>query len=103
MKKKGWASLLTVAVSCWLSVTGTVNAEDKIYYGQGDGNNTGNISNVNWTLNSDYSYFSSCTMLSFLLLIIVESDAMKMIPVMTAAYSGTVLQSKNTSIAIPMK
>ena len=47
MKKKGWTSLLTVAVSCWLSVTGTVNAEDKIYYGQGDGHNTGNIANVN--------------------------------------------------------
>ena len=30
MKKKGSTSLLTVAVSCWLSVTGTVNAEDKI-------------------------------------------------------------------------
>lgn len=57
MKKKGWASLLTVAVSCWLSATGTVNAEDKIYYGQGDGHNTGNIANVNWTLDSDYSYY----------------------------------------------
>ena len=55
MGKKGWA-LLAMAVSCWLSATGTVNAEDKIYYGQGDSSNTGNIANVNWTLDSDYAY-----------------------------------------------
>jgi len=56
MRKKGWA-LLAMAVSCWLSASGMVAAEDMKIYGQGNGNNTGDISNVNWTLNSDYSYY----------------------------------------------
>ena len=56
MKKKE-AALLAVAVSCWLSATGTVVAEDMIYYGSGDGNNTGDISGLNWVLNKDYSFY----------------------------------------------
>ena len=55
MKKKE-AALLAVAVSCWLSSTGAVVAEDMIYYGSGDGNNTGNIFGVNWVLDKDYSH-----------------------------------------------
>ncbi len=57
MKKKGWASLLTVAVSCWLSASGMVAAEDMKIYGQGNGNNTGDIFNVNWVLDSDHQYY----------------------------------------------
>ncbi len=55
MKKKE-AALLAVAVSCWLSASVTVSAEDRIYYGSGNGDNTGNIYGVNWVLNNDYSY-----------------------------------------------
>lgn len=56
MRKKGTA-LLAAAVSCWLSASGTVAAEDMIYYGSGDGDNTGNISGVNWVLDKDYRYY----------------------------------------------
>ena len=56
MRKKGWA-LLAMAVSCWLSASGMVAAEDMKIYGQGNGNNTGDISNVNWVLDSDHQYY----------------------------------------------
>ncbi|BAL83753.1 hypothetical protein SELR_20450 [Selenomonas ruminantium subsp. lactilytica TAM6421] len=50
-------ALLTAAVFCWLSVSGTVAAEDQTYYGSGDGGNTGNVSDVKWVLDKDYSYY----------------------------------------------
>ena len=56
MRKRKLA-LLSVAVSCWLSTCGTVAAEDQIYYGFGDGNNTGDLSNVNWILDKDYRFY----------------------------------------------
>lgn len=56
MRKKGTA-LLAAAVSCWLSASGTVMAEEMIYYGSGDGDNTGSISGVNWVLDKDYRYY----------------------------------------------
>ena len=56
MRKKGVA-LLTVVLFCQLSTCGTVAAEDQIYYGSGDGNNTGAISGVNWILNKDYRFY----------------------------------------------
>ena len=56
MRKKGVA-LLAAAVSCWLSAPGTVAAEDRIYYGSGDGGNTGDISGVNWVLDKDSRYY----------------------------------------------
>ena len=55
MKKE--VILLAAAVSCWLSASGTVAAEDRIYYGTGDGENTGNISGVNWVLDKDYNHY----------------------------------------------
>ncbi len=56
MKKKTLA-LLTVAVSCWMSASGFVAAEDRVYYGFGDGENTGNIADVDWVLNDDYLFY----------------------------------------------
>ncbi|HCB94072.1 MAG TPA: autotransporter domain-containing protein [Selenomonas sp.] len=56
MRKKRLA-LLAAAVSCWLSASGTVAAEDQTYYGSGNGDNTGNISDVNWVLDKDYSQY----------------------------------------------
>ena len=52
---KNRKALLAVTVSCWLSTAAIASAEDKIYYGFGDSNNTGDISSLNWVLNSDYS------------------------------------------------
>ena len=43
--------VLAFAVSCWLVCGGMAQAKD--IYGQGDANNTGNISDVNLTLNQD--------------------------------------------------
>ena len=45
----GLALVLLLALS-----TITVAAEDMIYYGSSDGDNTGNISSVNWVLDKDY-------------------------------------------------
>ena len=56
MKKKGIA-LPAAAVFFLLSASGTVAAEDMIYYGSGDGNNTGDISGLNQVLNKDYSFY----------------------------------------------
>ena len=56
MRKKRMA-LLAVIVSCWLSVSGTADAEDKVYYGSGDEENTGDISGVNWVLDNDYRFY----------------------------------------------
>ena len=48
---------LSVAVAGWLSAPGFAVAEDQTYYGTGDGGNTGNISDVNWVLDKDYSHY----------------------------------------------
>ena len=56
MKKKLVSLLAAVALSC-LSASGVAVAEDKIYYGSGDGNNTGNITGINWILNNDYRHY----------------------------------------------
>lgn len=56
MRKKE-AALLVAAVSCWLSATGIVAAEDQTYYGSRDGNNKGDIAGVNWVLNKDYNHY----------------------------------------------
>ena len=56
MKKQGLA-LLVAAVSCFLSAPGSVAAEDKIYYGSGGADNTGDIFGVNWVLDQDYRYY----------------------------------------------
>ena len=56
MRKKEMA-LLAAAVSCWLSACGMAAAEDRIYYGSGDGSNTGDISNVSWTLGDNYRFY----------------------------------------------
>ena len=56
MRKKTKA-FLAAAVSCWLSASGAAAAEDQIYYGLGDGDNTGSISGVNWILDKDYRYY----------------------------------------------
>ncbi|MBO6179207.1 MAG: autotransporter outer membrane beta-barrel domain-containing protein [Selenomonadaceae bacterium] len=56
MNKK-LASLLAAVALSWLSASGVAVAEDKIYYGSGDGNNTGNITGINWILNNDYRHY----------------------------------------------
>ena len=43
MKKKNMA-WLAIAVAGWLSAPGIAAAEDQNYYGSGDGDNTGNVS-----------------------------------------------------------
>ena len=53
-KKK--AKILTAAALYLLAASGIAAAEDQIYYGAGDKNNTGNLSGVNWLLDKDYSY-----------------------------------------------
>ena len=50
-------ALLAVTVSCWLSFSAIAGAEDQIYYGSGDSDNTGDISGLNWVLNKDYSFY----------------------------------------------
>ena len=50
-------TLMTVAASCWLSASGMVFAEDQIYYGIGNSENTGNITDVNWVLDKDYRFY----------------------------------------------
>jgi len=57
--KKDYACLvrnkkvLALAVSCYLACGGIAQAQD--IYGQGDKNNKGDISGVNWILNQDFS------------------------------------------------
>jgi hypothetical protein len=43
MRKKNMA-WLAIAVAGWLSAPGIAAAEDQNYYGSGDGDNTGNVS-----------------------------------------------------------
>lgn len=50
-------ALLAVTVSCWLSFSTIAGAENQIYYGSGDDNNTGDISGLNWVLNKDYRFY----------------------------------------------
>ena len=48
---------LSLTLAGCLSAPGIAAAETQIYYGFGDGDNTGDISGVNWILNKDYSYY----------------------------------------------
>ena len=57
MRKKAMAWLSLTLASC-LSAPGITAAENQIYYGFGDGENTGYISGVNWILDKDYSFYS---------------------------------------------
>ena len=56
MKKKNMA-WLAIAVAGWLSAPGIAAAEDQNYYGSGDGDNTGNVSDVKWVLDKDFSHY----------------------------------------------
>ena len=55
MRKKNMA-WLAIAVAGWLSAPGIAAAEDQNYYGSGDGDNTGNVSDVKWVLDKDFSH-----------------------------------------------
>ena len=56
MMKKGLA-LLAVATSWLVPISGIANAEDRVYYGFGNSENTGDISGVNWVLDKEYLFF----------------------------------------------
>ena len=56
MRKKSMA-WLAIAVAGWLSATGIAAAEDQTYYGSGDVDNTGNVSDVKFVLDKDYSHY----------------------------------------------
>lgn len=56
MNQKALA-LLAIITTSWLSAYGTVAAEDLVYYGFGDSDNTGDISDVNWVLENDYRFY----------------------------------------------